>query len=82
MYESLREMTIGNVICPVYIPKYTSQVMVYLYPFEGDNQLVSKALSAFGTVQDVGNPSCKNHAARPYSLVCIHRWLQGIRINL
>lgn len=60
MYESFGELTIGDVVCPVYTPKYTSQVMVYLYLFEGDNQLVSKALSAFGTVQDVRNQEWSN----------------------
>ena len=60
MYEALGEMTIKDVVCPVYIPRYTSQVMVYLYPFEGDNQRVVKALSPFGTVQDVRHQEWSN----------------------
>ena len=60
MHESLSKMTIGDVICPLYIPKYTSQVIAYLYPFERDNQLVSKALSVLGTVQDVRNEEWSN----------------------
>lgn len=49
---SIGEMTFGDVVCPVYVPKYTSKVMVYLHPFEGDHQMVTKA-SAFGTVQEI-----------------------------
>ena len=60
MYEALGEMTIKDVVCPVYIPRYTSQVMVYLYPFEGDNQHVSKALSPFGTLQDIRHQEWSN----------------------
>ena len=53
MYESFGEMTFGEVVCLVYVPRYTSQVMVFLYPFEGENEKVSQALSPFGTVQEV-----------------------------
>ena len=60
MYEALGEMTIKDVVCPVYVSKYTALVMVYLYPFEGDNQLVSKALSPFGSVQDVRHQEWSN----------------------
>ena len=60
MYEALGAMTIKDVVCPMYVSKYTAQVMVYLYPFEGDNQLVSKALSPFGSVQDVRHQEWSN----------------------
>ena len=53
LYESVGEMTFGEIVCPVYVPKYTSQVMVFLYPFEGENEKVGQALSPFGTVQEV-----------------------------
>ena len=61
MYEASGEMTIKDVVCPVYIPRYTSQVMGYLYAFEGDNQHVSKA-SPGGeprlTAAFLSSPSC------------------------
>lgn len=60
LYESVSEMTFSEVVCPIYIPRYTSHVMVYLYPFEGDNNQITQALSAFGTVQEVCHQNWAN----------------------
>ena len=57
LYEAVSEMTFGEVVCPVYVPRYTSQVMVYLYPFECENDKISKALIISLWRRSGGSPS-------------------------
>ena len=65
LYDAVGEMTFGEVVCPVSVPRYTSQVMVYLYPFEGENNKISQALSPFGTVQKVRHQEWANVGVTP-----------------
>ena len=59
-YEEAGFISFGDVHCDVFVSTTITFVMVYLFPFEGDNGRVREALKLFGDIKEVRHQRWSN----------------------
>ena len=59
-YEEARFISFGDVRCDVVVSTTITFVMVYLFPFEGDNGRFREALKFFGDIKEVRHQRWSN----------------------